>query len=73
MRVVWQTDMRRSPHSIEGVNQVAIYDDDDEPLAMMWKRDDGTIALTRAGERDFENLVQQLDLHKRADVCCITL
>ena len=44
------------------VNMMVVYDDQHVMLAAMWTRDDGTIAMTRAGEDDFAQLCKSLGL-----------
>ncbi len=68
MRVLTQGTISHQPVMHEGVRQAVIYDEDGSILAAMWERDDGTIALTRVGEKDFDSLVEQLGLNLRLNV-----
>lgn len=72
MRVVLQKDMKTSPASVDDINMLAVYDGG-EIIAAMWLRGDGSIALTRAGEEDFETLCKELGLSKRSQVRCVTV
>jgi hypothetical protein len=73
MKIVLQQSALASPVSVDGVNQLAVYNDQDSLLLITWTREDGTIALTRAGEPDFVKLSEQMGLHKRSDVRCVTV
>ena len=73
MRVVIQKNMHTSPVLADNVNMFAVYDNADELVAAMWDRGDGTLALTRAGETDFERLCGELGLEKRTHLECVTL
>lgn len=65
MKLVLQRDVKLPSAAITNVGHVAIYSNDDALLAVMWERDDGTTALTRAGEPDFERLCSDMFLSKR--------
>jgi len=72
MRLILQKNMQTSPVEADNVNMFAVYDRD-ELIAAMWDRGDGTLALTRAGEADFEVLCDDLGLEKRTNVHKVTL
>ncbi len=67
MRLVLSKSITGHPLVVEAIRQLAVYDGDDL-LALMWERDDGSTALTRIGEEDFERLVREMGLEKRSDV-----
>lgn len=58
---------------VSGVQTVVVHDDDGQPLAIMWHREDGTIGMTRAGEKDFVSLCSELSLKNRAQARVLTL
>jgi len=63
---------QNSLHTVRDVRHALLYADDGETmLAVMWERPDGTTALTRAGEPDFERLCDDMGLHKRLHVRCV--
>ena len=71
MRVLLQRGLS-SPHLVDGVDRVAVFNDDGVILALMWRRDDGLIALTRAGEPDFERLILEMGFDQPR-VQCVSL
>jgi len=71
MRVVVQKDMHTAP-IVSDASLVAIYDGG-LLVAAMWRRDDGTLALTRTGEADFELMAKELGLEKRTHAVCSTI
>ena len=73
MKTFLSSGLGTSAKVVEDIKSVVVYDDDGVILAAMWERDDGTIALTRAGEPDFESLVSQMGFDKRGDVRLVTL
>ncbi len=65
MRVVLQKDLEPS-QPFEGIGTVLVYDNEGQYLlAAMWHREDGSIALTRAGEPHFNKLIADLGLEKQ--------
>jgi len=72
MRVVLQKDMNTNPVAADDINMLVVYDND-EIIAAMWAREDGSIALTRAGEDDFEAMCKELSLEKRSNIRCVTV
>lgn len=73
MRVVLQERIGVPPLAVDNVGHLAVYNESEELIAVMWRNEDGTICLTRSGESDFEKLVAQMALGKRANVRCISL
>lgn len=73
MIAVLQRNIRTPLQPVPDVGHIAVYSNDEVLLAVMWERDDGTIALTRAGEEDFERLCQEMHLDKRPSVRCVTV
>lgn len=56
-----------------GIQTVVVHDDDGQPLAIMWHREDGTIGMTRVGEKDFVSLCSELSLENRVRARVLTL
>ena len=73
MRVVLQERVGVPPLAVNNVGHLAVYNESDELIAIMWRNEDDTISLTRSGEADFEKLVAQMALDKRAEVRCVSL
>lgn len=73
MIAVLQPNLCTPLQSVADVGHIAVYDNDETLLAVMWERDDGTVALTRAGENDFERLCRDMHLDKRPNVRCVSV
>lgn len=65
MRALLQKNIGTPVAVIDGVSMLVVMNDDGDPLAAMWTRPDGTQALTRAGEADFEKLLNEVGFGKR--------
>lgn len=72
MRIVVQLTDDARLRAVDNVEHLLVYDGD-TLLAIMWCREDGTIGLTRVGEKDFNRLVEQFGVSKRTDVRCVTV
>lgn len=72
MDIVISSETSSQLQELERVDQLAVYHRG-EVIAMMWERDDGTVAMTRAGEPDFQRIVSRSDLNVRNDVRQVTL
>lgn len=48
----------------QDISQLLVYNEDNQLLAAMWKREDGTIALSKAGDEDFDLICSELGLNK---------
>lgn len=68
MIVVLQRDVCTPLKSVCNVGHVAVYNNNNVLLAVMWERNDGTVALTRAGEEDFERLCKEMHLDRHIKV-----
>lgn len=73
MRTLLQAGASTEPFQVHDIKQLAVYSDDGTLLALMWEREDGTTALTRAGEPLFESLASQMGIDLRTNVRCVTL
>lgn len=60
-----QNNVRQPATVVQDVSQLLIYNDDAELIAALWRRGDGTLALTRLGEPDFEQLCREAGFHRR--------
>lgn len=65
MRVLLQKNIGTPVAVIDEVSLLTVLNDDGDPLAAMWTRQDGTQALTRAGEPDFEKVLDEIGIGKR--------
>lgn len=57
---------------LDGLSSLILYDGD-TPIAIAWRREDGMVAMSRAGEADFERLTVDMGFHKRSGVRCVRL
>lgn len=73
MKLLLQKNLRTPADHVEDIQQLLVTDDDGDLLAIMWHLDDGSIALSRKGEKDFERLCKQLGVKLRSTAQCVTL
>lgn len=58
-------DVFSEPFIVENVNQTLIETDNGDPIAIIWMREDGILAMSRVGEKDFSRIFKDLGLNKR--------
>lgn len=73
MKLLVQKNLRTPAENVEDVRQLLLTDDEGDLLALVWHLDDGSIAMSRKGEKDFERLCDQLGVKLRSKAQCVTL
>ena len=68
MKCVFERSALHTVEETEKVKQIAVYDNDGYLLVIMLESDQGFIAVSRAGEEDFNRLAAQMGIKQNVQV-----